>query len=68
MELSYCELHSPLFINGKNLGLKLDPTKCGGLKMTYDKKAQELSVTWMGVTGIVPTTNIVVYIPVKEVK
>ncbi len=31
--------------------------------MTYDKREKELRVTWKGVTGFVPSTNVAMYVP-----
>lgn len=63
IELKFCEVHTAVFIAGCNLGLKLDPGRRGGLKLTYHRKYNELEVKWNGETGIVPITNVVVMVP-----
>ena len=68
MKLSFCELHSPLFLAGTNLGVKLDITKRSGLELSYDRKAQELTISYNGVTGYVPSSNIVLYVIIEATK
>lgn len=62
LELKFAELHSPLFLAGKNFGLKLDHGKHRGIKLEYDRDHRELVVTWNDGKGehqaIVPTTNV----------
>ncbi len=57
--LEYVELHSALFLSKKNLGLKLDPIKIPGLKLSYDRPNQEVLVEYGGKVAIVPFTNVV---------
>ncbi len=64
IELRFAELHAPLFISdekhqGKNFGMKLDHVKHRGIKLEYDRDAQELLVTWEGREAIVPLTNVI---------
>jgi hypothetical protein len=64
IELRFAELHAPLFMSdekhlGKNFGMKLDHVKHRGIKLEYDREAQELIVTWEGREAIVPLTNVV---------
>lgn len=65
MELKFVELHSPIFLAGTNMGLKLDPSKRGGLELTYFRDAGELHIKYKGEFAIVPTTNIVSMCPGK---
>lgn len=58
IELSFAELHNPLFLAGTNLQMKLQPEKRTGLKLTYDRAEKELLVEWQGQTAIVPSSNI----------
>jgi hypothetical protein len=58
IDLKFAELHNPLFLSGKNFGLKLDPGKLTGLKLSYDRAEKELLVSWNGDIGIVPSSNI----------
>lgn len=46
VSVKFAELHVALFLNGKNFGLKLDPTKITGLTMIYDYDKEELLVSW----------------------
>lgn len=64
IKLKFAELHSPLFLAGTNLQMKLDPAKRDG-KMTleYDREEKELIVSFE-VKGkveraIVPVSNVV---------
>lgn len=59
IELKFVELHSALFLAGKNFGLKLDPHKTTGLGLIYDRQEKELHVTWNKQTAIVPYSNVV---------
>ena len=43
-ELSYAELHAPLFLAGKNHGLKLRAD--ASLKLFYDEELKELHVSY----------------------
>ena len=57
-EIEWAELHSPLFLSGTNLGMKLDPKKRMGLKMAYDEDKKHLYVTYNGATTRVPEPSI----------
>ncbi len=59
LQLEMAELHSNIFVAGKNLGPKLQPKMTTGLKINYDRKEKELHVEWNGKTALVPVTNIV---------
>ncbi len=65
IELSFAELHNPLFLAGTNLQMKLQPEKRQGLKLTYDRAEKELLVEWAGETAIVPSSNISSMTPKK---
>jgi hypothetical protein len=56
--VKFAELHSPLFLGGTNLQLKLDPTRRTGITMQYDRTEKELLVTWNNETAIVPVSNV----------
>lgn len=58
IDLSFAELHNPLFLAGTNLQMKLQPDKRTGLKLVYDRTEKELLVEWQGQTAIVPSSNI----------
>jgi hypothetical protein len=56
--LKFAELHTPLFLAGTNLGLKLNPRERKGLEIEYDRAEKELWVHWNGGMAIVPSTNV----------
>ncbi len=58
IDLKFAELHNPLFLGGKNLGLKLDHKKHPSISLVYDRAEKELLVTWNGETGIIPASNV----------
>jgi hypothetical protein len=64
IKLEFLELHSPLFLAGTNLGVKLDPVKSKhrGLVLEYDRPNQEVLVSFGGKVGIIPFTNVVAMI------
>lgn len=64
MLLKYAELHSPLFLAGTNLQMKLDIDKRRGLVMEYNKEDKELKVTWAGETAILPCTSVFSMVPI----
>ena len=55
--LKSCELHTPLFLAGTNLQMKL-PQNRAGMTLEYDREHKELLVTYNGETAIVPSSNI----------
>ena len=59
IELKFAELHTALFLCGKNHGMKLDPTKQMGLSLIYDRGEKELLVGWSGQEAIIPLSNVV---------
>lgn len=65
LELKFVELHSPLFLSGTNLGVKLDPSKRTGMILSYFREDKELHVFWNKETAIIPTTNVVAMVPGK---
>jgi hypothetical protein len=67
VELSYAELHSPLFLGGKNHNMKLGDLH-GKQKLVYDRAEKELLVSWDGHEAIVPLTNVACMWPRKEAK
>ncbi len=71
IDLDSAELHSPLFLGGKNHQLKLAATERTGVKLVYDRAEKELLVSWrcpLGKDhlGIVPLSNVAVMCPAKE--
>lgn len=68
MICKYVELHSPLFLAGTNLQMKLDIERRRGLAMVYDRTAQELQVTWQGETAYLPSTSVFSYVPATLAK
>jgi hypothetical protein len=68
MLLKYVELHSPLFLAGTNLQMKLDIEKRRGLVMEYDRQEKELKVTWNGDTAYLPCTSVFSMVPVTMTK
>lgn len=59
IELEFAELHSPLFLGGRNLGMKLDGKRYAGIGLSYDRVEKELVVDWNDKQAIVPTSNVV---------
>jgi hypothetical protein len=57
IQLQFAELHTPLFLAGKNFGYKLS-TKLAGLQLAYDRDEKELLVTYNDKTAIVPWSNV----------
>lgn len=64
--LSFAELHTPLFLGGRNFGLKLSKDKFSSLELSYDQTKKELWVTNEGKTAIIPTSNVVSMTPADE--
>lgn len=63
IQLKFAELHSPLFLAGTNLGMKLDPAKRSGLVLKYIREYGELHVIWQQELSIVPKTNVTNMVP-----
>lgn len=63
INLCFAELHTPLFLGGRNFGLKLDNNKFTGLELVYDQTEKELWITNGGKTAIIPTSNVVSMTP-----
>jgi hypothetical protein len=59
LNLKFAECHTPLFLNGINLGTKLDPTKRAGLYLQYDKKNEFLLVWLHKQLSMVPKETVV---------
>lgn len=70
INVQFAELHTPLFLGGKNFGMKLDTSKLAGLKMTYDRAEKELIVEWNKKTAYLPSANVASYeeVSAKEEK
>lgn len=59
IEMTFVELHNPLFLGGVNWGNKLQPkTGKGILELVYDRSNQELLITFGKFQCIVPSSNI----------
>lgn len=56
IKLEFVELHGPLFLAGKNHGLKLFNKP--GVDLSYSREEKELYVTYNEKTAIVPSSNI----------
>ena len=56
VDVKFAELHSPLFLNGKNCGLKI--FNKDQIKIVYDTEEKELLVTYMGKTAHLPSTSV----------
>ncbi len=65
-QVKFAELHSPLFLNGKNFGLKL--WSKAGLELSYDTKEKELLATYMGEIAHLPSTSVHCYVPGEVAK
>jgi hypothetical protein len=63
IDLEFAEVATPLFLAGKNCGLKLDNTKFPGMGLVYDQTEKELQITYNGRLAIIPTSNVVSMIP-----
>ena len=61
LKLEFVELHGPLFLAGKNHGLKL--FNKAGVTLLYDRQEKELHVQFNEKTAIIPSTNIVAMHP-----
>ncbi len=68
VELEFAELHSPLFLGGKNHQMKLVAGERTDLKLVYDRGEKELLVTWKDSNAIVPLSNVASMWPMKAVK
>jgi hypothetical protein len=58
LNIRFAELHSPLFLGGTNLQLKLDPKNRIGLILTYDRTEKELIVQWNDHVALIPNSNV----------
>jgi len=58
IQLKFAEVKTPAFIGGKNHGLKLDPTRSGGLELSYSREEKELYATYNNETAIIPASDI----------
>lgn len=58
INVEYAELHTPLFLAGTNLGMKLDPYKRRGMLLKYNDEKRRLIVEWNSKTANVPESNV----------
>lgn len=58
IDVELAQLHNPLFLNGTNLQLKLDPSVRKELILIYDRDEKELLVYLNGKVAIVPNSNV----------
>lgn len=68
LELSFAELHNPLFLGGTNWGLKLQPNmgSKGKLELAYDRVEKELLIKANGKIAIIPTSNVASMTPMPD--
>ncbi len=64
INLSFAELHNPLFLNGTNHKQKLYNTAVG---LIYDTKEKELYVNFKGAIAIIPSNNVASMTPAPDV-
>ena len=64
INLTFAELHSPLFLNGTNHGTKLSITK-RGVRLLYDTEVDQLYVLYNGAVALVPSPSILSMTPEK---
>jgi hypothetical protein len=66
INLSFAELHNPLFLAGTNWGQKLVPNMGakGKLELVYDRTEKELLVKTKGKVAIVPCASVASMTPV----
>lgn len=57
-EISFAELHSPLFHAGRNHGTKLETDKRPDLKLEYDEDKKELRVLYNHRVSRLPCTSV----------
>jgi hypothetical protein len=65
INIKFCDLHTPLFMAGTNMGTKLDITKRAGLMMAYSYENQELIVWFNNQISTIPASNLVSKMPVN---
>jgi hypothetical protein len=58
IEVTFADLHNPVFLAGTNLGQKLDVTKRTGLVLKYEDDAHRLWIQYNGLTCFTPDANI----------
>lgn len=63
IKLSFAELHTPLFLGGKNFGLKLISKNTTDPDLTYDQSEKELWVEHNKKIAIIPCSNVVSMTP-----
>ena len=68
INLTFAELHTPLFLNGKNWGVKLDVAAAhrGKIELHYDRAEKELHVKAGPKLAIIPLSNVVSMTPAPE--
>jgi hypothetical protein len=66
IKVKFAEMHNPIFVNGINLGMKLDPRHRKGLSLEYDRLDKELFITVNGVTTVAPSSSVAHYTPANE--
>lgn len=67
INVKFAEVHTALFLNGVNLGLKLDPSKREGLKLVWDREEKELIIEYKNAFKVVPSANVVGWDPENAV-
>jgi hypothetical protein len=64
-KVEFAELHGPLFLAGKNHGLKLFSK--AGLCLEYDEEKKQLFATYNGKTSRIPEANISSFIEASSI-
>jgi len=66
IELEFAELHTALFLGGKNHGLKLHNVRPGDPELIYDRAEKELWISHNNKVAIIPLSNVVSMTPTIE--
>ncbi len=64
ISLEFAELHTPLFLGGKNFGLKLNSKLPSDPLLVYCRRADKLYVVHCNKLAIIPSSNVVTMTPV----
>lgn len=58
-------LHNTFLLSGKNFGPTIESEKITGIDMVYDQIEKELWLTYKGITGFAPSTNVSFLVPLQ---
>ena len=64
IKLKNAQVHTVLFLAGRNLGDKLDITNRPNMELWYDRNTQELLIILDKHVSVVPSSNVASYTPV----